>query len=301
MQEQEFAPIQRFHQSAWDDLERPLEAHELEAGKDYGPAEPMNWTENCAKCRGSGKFISWSGRIVGACLACKGAGTKSYRTAPEQRSKTQARSQQAKVNKAQKLAAEAQTWKEANPAEAQWIVAKAPSFGFAQAMADALSRYGALTERQMETVQRLAAQDIERNAARAAEKAKTVEAAPEISIEPIEKAFAAAQALGKKRPKLKLAGFTFSLAPDHGVNAGAIYVKRGEEYLGKIAQGKLLKVRTCEEVTAAEIVKVAADPKGEAIAYGRRTGNCCICNRELTNKESIEMGIGPICAEKWGW
>ena len=27
-------------------------------------------------------------------------------------------------------------------------------------------------------------------------------------------------------------------------------------------------------------------------------GRCCVCNRRLTNPESIETGIGPVCAGK---
>jgi hypothetical protein len=34
----------------------------------------------------------------------------------------------------------------------------------------------------------------------------------------------------------------------------------------------------------------------DAQAYGRRTGMCCVCGRELTNPESVQNGIGPICA-----
>ena len=34
---------------------------------------------------------------------------------------------------------------------------------------------------------------------------------------------------------------------------------------------------------------------------GKRVGSCCVCARKLTRKESIERGIGPICAEKVGY
>lgn len=37
----------------------------------------------------------------------------------------------------------------------------------------------------------------------------------------------------------------------------------------------------------------------EAKAYGKVTGTCCNCGRLLTNEESIEAGIGPICASKF--
>jgi hypothetical protein len=39
----------------------------------------------------------------------------------------------------------------------------------------------------------------------------------------------------------------------------------------------------------------------EAARIGHQTGTCCICGRELTNPESISMGIGPICIEKGGF
>ena len=31
-----------------------------------------------------------------------------------------------------------------------------------------------------------------------------------------------------------------------------------------------------------------------------KTGNCSCCGRHLENKESVELGIGPICRSKWG-
>jgi hypothetical protein len=37
----------------------------------------------------------------------------------------------------------------------------------------------------------------------------------------------------------------------------------------------------------------------EAKEYGRKTGTCYMCSRELTNPVSIENGIGPICASKF--
>lgn len=37
----------------------------------------------------------------------------------------------------------------------------------------------------------------------------------------------------------------------------------------------------------------------DAAAYGKRTGTCCVCGIELTNPESVEAGIGPICRTKF--
>lgn len=36
----------------------------------------------------------------------------------------------------------------------------------------------------------------------------------------------------------------------------------------------------------------------EIRAYGRETGMCMVCSRELTNPESIESGIGPVCESR---
>ena len=40
-------------------------------------------------------------------------------------------------------------------------------------------------------------------------------------------------------------------------------------------------------------------PLQAAMKYGKLSGRCCSCGRELTNDGSIELGIGPICAEKF--
>jgi hypothetical protein len=103
--------------------------------------------------------------------------------------------------------------------------------------------------------------------------------------------------------------FKFKPAPATGRNAGAIYVTSltdhsddGEAlYLGKIANGKFEAVRSCPAGIAERIVAAASDPKAAAIAYGKRTGSCCICARELTDPQSVEAGIGPICAEKYAF
>jgi hypothetical protein len=36
-----------------------------------------------------------------------------------------------------------------------------------------------------------------------------------------------------------------------------------------------------------------------AASYGKKTGNCMICGRELTKQVSIDAGIGPVCSSKF--
>jgi len=41
-------------------------------------------------------------------------------------------------------------------------------------------------------------------------------------------------------------------------------------------------------------------PLAEAKEYGRMSGTCCRCARRLDVPESVEAGIGPVCAGKVG-
>ena len=53
---------------------------------------------------------------------------------------------------------------------------------------------------------------------------------------------------------------------------------------------------------ANNVLKQIADrPQHYAALYGHAIGKCGICGRTLTNDESRSRGIGPICAQKWGW
>jgi hypothetical protein len=70
------------------------------------------------------------------------------------------------------------------------------------------------------------------------------------------------------------------------------------KYLGKITPNRL-DSRLADEVKAV-LLEAAADPLTAAIRYGKETGSCSCCGRDLTNPQSIELGIGPICREKFG-
>jgi hypothetical protein len=49
------------------------------------------------------------------------------------------------------------------------------------------------------------------------------------------------------------------------------------------------------DVANAVFRKILADPKEAMIRYGREIGKCGHCGRTLTNEESRQAGIGPIC------
>lgn len=46
---------------------------------------------------------------------------------------------------------------------------------------------------------------------------------------------------------------------------------------------------------------IEADPAAASAAYGRLLGRCGLCGRELTNEDSRQAGIGPVCAGKVGF
>lgn len=47
--------------------------------------------------------------------------------------------------------------------------------------------------------------------------------------------------------------------------------------------------------------EIGNDPAEAAARYGHEIGRCGVCHRKLTNDVSRESGIGPVCAERWGW
>lgn len=55
------------------------------------------------------------------------------------------------------------------------------------------------------------------------------------------------------------------------------------------------------QVRESILAKIAEDPQRAMLDYGQQIGSCGHCGRTLTNPESIERGIGPICAGKMGW
>lgn len=258
----------------------------------------------CPSCRGSGRFRSYSGRVVGDCFKCRGAGVIRTKTDPKVLEANRAKAAAKRAAEAAVVADKARQWLLDNPAEAAWLheaSSRAQPFEFAVSVRDALRKYGHLTEKQEAAVRRFTAQSAERKAQWAAEKAAKEASAPVVEIARIEQAFAAATASRLKWPKLRLDTFVFSLAGDNSRNAGSIYVKTGETYLGRITGGKLVTSRDCDAATEARIVAACADPAAAATAYGKATGQCSCCGRELTNEESIARAIGPICLSKWGW
>lgn len=193
----------------------------------------------CKKCNGSGKFIGYSGRVVGNCFSCDGSGIERHAA------------------------------KEIAPGDC----AKCAGSGEWRPGRQCFACHGT---------------------------GKTI-IAPKVNVSRIEQAFASAKSRGITYPKLRLGQFQFSLAGAASRNPGAIYVKEQSSYLGKIVGGEFIATRDCGADRQVQVIEVACNPEAAAVAYGKATGSCSCCGRTLENKVSIERGIGPICAEKYGW
>jgi hypothetical protein len=139
------------------------------------------------------------------------------------------------------------------------------------------------------------------------QQAAPVAAAGPSPFEALFQAFEAARnGKGGKRLAIRLPGVTLKPSRD-GQALWATDPSRMEDgrfglqpaFLGSVRRSGL--DARIPAAAAETILQAAADPLGAAVAFGKETGSCSCCGRELTVKASIERGIGPICAEKFGW
>lgn len=249
---------------------------------------------NCFSCNGSGKFVSYTGRIVGNCFKCKGSG---------------------KISKAQASAHKGVQTRKSNDekfrednADVIAYAREAAENGFRlmARLIEKLNDNGRWNADNLAKVKEYKQKDDDRNAARAAqraeEKRQREENAPVVDLKAIDALFATAVDNQIKRPIFRAATLELSKASETSRNPGALYVKRREdgEYLGMVKHGKFIARREATEDDVTALMAIAVDPLAESIKYARRTGRCGCCGKQLVNPVSILAGVGPICATKWG-
>ncbi len=245
----------------------------------------------CPSCNGTGKYLG--ARVHQEkthCFSCKGKGY--FTTSPKAR-------KQAAAKRLDKKLAARKAFTETHKDLIRWVADNVSWNNFAASLDRQLQENKLWSDNQVAAAQRMMDKC---EAGRKARQAESKKRETDIgSLARIHELFAAAKDSGIKRPLLRLMDLVLSLAPATGRNAGYLYVKDHGEYAGKISQdGKFSPIRSARPEIAQELSKLAADPLEQAKAHGRRTGSCACCGRELTNSQSIELGIGPICAEKWG-
>jgi hypothetical protein len=255
--------------------------------------------ENCPRCNGSGQF-AYVSRLGAHCLKCGGSGKLQFKLPAVVR---QQKRQQAAVRKVEKAATQGDVnWAAFaidHPSHAAFLAGA--TFDFAVSLREAVRKWGRLTDGQRAALDRCILRDAERTEQRATQAVARQTLSTAIDASTIKAAFDAARASGLKRPGLICGTVDFSLAPDHGRNPGAIYCKVSDRYVGMIIDGRFKAGRDCTAEDTQAILAIAADPLGAAVEHGRKTGRCACCNRTLTDPVSVERGIGPICADRFGW
>lgn len=262
---------------------RPME--QIAQQRFVAPPASVGYTQACTKCNGTGQFRSYYGRSLGACFACKGAGKFEFKTSPQQRARAteqrHAREERRQQENLDAFAAE-------HPTAYEWMVAQAPRFEFAASMLAALQKWGALTDGQLAAVTRC----VEREQARAAERA----ARPTPVAERLPALFDVMQ----RHSKFYAGEVTLTRSREHST----VWVRhaQAEKAVGKI-EGGLLTMWTRPGVDADAVRgllgEFEAAPLQAAMKFGKLSGRCCSCGRELTDPASVEAGIGPICASKF--
>ena len=189
---------------------------------------------------------------------------------------------------------------------------------FATSLLQQYARKGDLSEKQWPWVEKLAEKaqalgnepkaGFERTSFSYSERKPAAPAQDEPSFTKITEMFdKAAEELKKPRVMFAADGvgeFMVRRAGNDSRNPGYLYVVMDGEYVGKIepqARGaRFYATRECPAAVKQALTKFNADPVKAAAAYGQATGNCCFCARELTDARSVEVGYGPICADRYG-
>lgn len=287
----------------FDDLDTDLGSPAIRKGINLDRVSIVNGGEAgyeqvaCPKCNGRGyKVYGYVNITSYPCHMCKQTGKVTAK-----RIKAVEAAKKGRETAAANLANKMHDFIMSHKAEYEFLSRNSDWSDFYRSMLESIRTYGHLTDRQLASVQ----SGMAKSAARKAEKEATRQAqqasAPTLDVSVIEQLFATAGRNGLKRPVFRaLDGIAVSQAPANGRNAGALYVKENGEYAGKIVNGRYFATQSASAAVLPRLIEVAKDPMGQATLYGKQTGICCCCGAELTNKLSIELGIGPICRSKWG-
>jgi len=180
---------------------------------------------------------------------------------------------------------------------------------FAQSLCSQFERKGYLSTAQAEAGSRM----LVKVKARAATTAQgpTASRIDPIHFPSITAMFVAAKQSGLKRVKIRFSDadgnpMLLTAAGAASKYPGSVYVTDGKpygsnKYFGRIGtDGVFQPGRDLSDAVLNALKYIEQNPGEAATAYGRRTGCCCFCGRELTAKDSVDAGYGPICAANHG-
>lgn len=255
-------------------------------------SKPGGVKHPCEHCAGSGKWFH--GR---KCHACNGRGY--FQTSAVDRRKKRG---QVQVNKVKKLAEALELFEEQHPDLIKTLVGMTEWNDFAKSLVEQATKRGTLSEKQIAAAERMIAKTKASRAARTAGREDVVASTDLVDLGPIRDMFEAAVENGHQKPTYRAEDLVVSRASGNSRNPGCLYVVADDgTYYGKItAEGVYYPTEASNNGVTGRLAIIAADPRGAAIRYGRKTGSCSCCGRQLTNSKSIEAGIGPTCAANFG-
>lgn len=113
-----------------------------------------------------------------------------------------------------------------------------------------------------------------------------------------------------KNPKITIDFPSFgtvvlNLAKDHHKVPGSVNVVSTGGYGNNTFYGRVMPDGTFKGTRFASpaletgLRQLATSPAETAAAHGHHTGQCCFCNRKLTDDNSTAVGYGPVCAENY--
>lgn len=185
---------------------------------------------------------------------------------------------------------------------------------FARSLLDQLARFGSLSEKQWPFIAKLA----ERATTPAIGTITAARYPRIVSIftNALKRSGRDAANDTDKRPTLYLAtnnGLRF-VAKYNGAgskNPGHITIASkefGVAYYGRIDGAGVWFPATQRDAASEQAAKdvestldsINADPKGALNVQSNAIGACACCGRTLTDAKSVKLGVGPICAKRWG-
>lgn len=275
-----------------DITENPTPHSAREAAHVFETAKPEH-TFPCESCGGTGIYRGFRlHQPETKCFACNGRGY--FKTSYADRLKARQQSAQRKVN-AKELAQGA--FNEAHPGLIERLKKEAGWNDFANKMLASFQQWDGLTDKQVAAceamIAKIDARQAERNARREANSGA-------VDTSKIEAMFATAKLHGLNKLAFVADGLKIKPAKETSRNAGALYVTKGNDYQGKVLGGRFYPVNGVDPGILSKLAEIAANPSQAARDYGKKTGTCCCCGRELTDPVSVANGIGPICASNWG-
>lgn len=249
-------------------------------------------TVECPRCKGSGL---WRGHTRSfPCRGCDGKGKTTTRKAGAYKGQ---QTRQANI----------EAWQEEHADLIAELRRISEWNDFARKSLESIAEYGTLREERVAALRSMLAKlNANREVRREQRKAESVARGGEVGVDRINALFSTALASGLKKPMFRTEHLVIKPAKK---DAAILYVtdrrvhdpiNGGPGYVGKIVNGKFEARREAKPDTLQLLCDIAENPLEAATKYGRSTGNCCCCGRELTDPESVAAGIGPICVTKWG-